>query len=243
MRLPALFACLSASLVAAGCGGKNDGAILPETPPPTAVAKLPGLAAYRPGLVVGGTTSDAGTAFVIKAPSGRLLALTAAHLLDPGEWATLSSAHLSTMDGGQRVVSFPGKPAFVGRSFDEPDLIEVGTFPIFDTSEDFAVWALPRDAEVPPLELGTDPQVNQWVWVVGQEAGKPLGFYRAKVTRVRDGSYVAKQHDEFEVMGFSGGPVLDVTGKLVGTTLAAESKGGRVQGATVGTIRQRFARY
>jgi hypothetical protein len=241
MRRVLVVALLAAGL--AGCGKSNDGDALPETPPPEGKPAVPADPAFRPGFVFGGKSASAGTAFVVKAPSGKLLALTAAHVLDKPEWAALQSASLSTMSG-TRVVDLPGRPAYVGRSFDELPPVEGGSFPLFDTSEDFVVWVLPGGAAVTPLELADhEPRVNEWVWVVGQESGKPLQFLRAKVTRVKGGTFVMKQHDRFDPKGFSGGPVVTAGGKVIGNMLAADPAGGLLEGATVATIRQRIASH
>ena len=237
IALAGLFAFLT------GCEKKNDGDVLPETPPPEAKPALTTEPAYRPGYVLGGKSVNAGTAFVVKGESGKLLALTAAHVLDANEWGTVQSASLNKM-AGSRVIELPGKPASVGRSFGELPPIENGAFPLFNTSEDLVIWVLPEKTAIVPLEMADhEPSVNEWVWVVGQEAGKQLQFYRAKVTRVKDGTFVMKQHDRCNPHGFSGGAVLNQAGKVIGNMLAADPKGDLMEGATVGTIRKRIAGY
>jgi S1-C subfamily serine protease len=226
-----------------GCGNSNDGEVLPETPPPEGNPKVATEPAFRPVFVLAGRSASAGTAFVIKAPSGKLLALTAAHVLDKPEWASVTSTSLSSMSGG-RLIELQGRPVYVGRSFDELPPVENGSFPVFDTTEDFVVWYLPGGAAITPLDLADhDPRVNEWVWVVGQEPGKPLQFFRAKVTRVKSGAFVMKQHDRFEPKGFSGGPVLTSDGKVIGNMLAADRSSGLLEGATASTIRQRVSSY
>jgi hypothetical protein len=113
--------------------------------------------------------------------------------------------------------------------------------PIFNTSQDFAIWVLPDTAEVAVLELADhEPKVNEWVWIAGQQPGKPLLFYRSKVTQVLDGTLVMNQYDRFDPQGFSGAPVLTAESKVIGTMLAGDPKGNMRQGATVGNIQQRI---
>jgi hypothetical protein len=113
--------------------------------------------------------------------------------------------------------------------------------PIFNTSQDFAIWVLPDTAEVAVLELADhEPKVNEWVWIAGQQPGKPLLFYRSKVTQVLDGTLVMDQYDHFDPQGFSGAPVITAESKVIGTMLAGDPKGNMRQGATVGNIQQRI---
>jgi hypothetical protein len=217
------------------------GDTLPATPPPTARLKLTQTAAYRPTFkYTDGKEESAGTAFVIKSPAGKKLALTAAHVLEPKEWAALSSTTLSTM-AGKKVVEVAGKPAYVGRAFDQLPELRKGAVPILNTSEDFAIWVLPDTADVTVLELADhEPKVNEWVWVVGQQPGKQLLFYRSKVTQVLNGTMLFDQFDRFDPTGFSGGPVVTAEGKVIGTMLAGAQRGNMRQGATVGNIRKRI---
>jgi hypothetical protein len=218
-----------------------SGNVLPASPAPTSRQKLPLTAAYRPTFkFADGKEESAGTAFVVKAPSGKELAITAAHVLDPKEWAALRSVTLSTM-AGKKVIDLAGKPAYVGRAFDQLPELRQGPTPIFNTSEDFAFWVVPDSADVTVLELADhEPKVNEWVWIAGQQPGKPLLFYRSKVTQVLGGSMIMEQHDRFNPQGFSGAPVLTADGKVIGTMLAGDPKGNMRQGATLANIRKRI---
>jgi len=217
------------------------GDALPASPAPTSRQKLPPTAAYRPTFKsADGKEESAGTAFVVKAPSGKKLAITAAHVLDRKEWAALKSVSLTTM-AGKKVIDLPGKPAYVGRDFDQLPALRQGPTPIFNTSEDFALWVVPDGADVTVLELADhEPKVNEWVWIAGQQPGKPLLFYRSKVTQVLGGTMVMDQHDRFNPQGFSGAPVLTADGKVIGTMLAGDPKGNMRQGATLANIKKRI---
>jgi hypothetical protein len=222
-------------------GTEPAGDRLPATPPPTTRQNLPPTAAYRPTFhYTNGKEETAGTAFVVRAPSGKKVALTAAHVLEPKEWAMVRSTTLATM-AGKKVIDLAGNPVYVGRAFDQLPPLRGGAVPVVNTAEDFAIWVLPDTADVTVLELADrEPKVNQWVWIAGQQAGKPLLFYRSKVTEVHGGTMVMQQHDRFDPVGFSGGPVLTAEGKVIGTMLASDEKGNVRQGATVGNLRKRI---
>ncbi len=74
-----------------------------ETPRPTTRPALTGDIAFRPEFTIGGRPATAGTAFVLRAPSGKLVALSAAHVLDPNEWNGLQSTAFLTMSGMRAV--------------------------------------------------------------------------------------------------------------------------------------------
>jgi hypothetical protein len=231
-------------LAAAGCKRSGEGESVPETPPPDKSPDVPAYRVYRPTFLLGGSEGAAGTGFFVKAPSGRVVALTAAHVLEKNEWSTVRVTWFDTMTGDVRTV-VGGKPDYLGRSFDELTPHESGRFPVFDTSEDFAIWSkLPAEAKPNTIELSeSEPKVNEWVWVAGAESGKRFALYRAKVTRVKKGTVMMSQHDRFAPRGFSGSPVFNAEGKVVGNLLAADPSSGQMAGATAATIRNRISGY
>jgi S1-C subfamily serine protease len=235
-------ACLA--LVAAGCKRGNNGESVPETSPPEKSPAVSGERIYRPTFVLGAAQGEAGTGFFLVAPSGRIVALTASHVLEKNEWPTVRLAWFNPMAGAARL-EVGRKPDYLGRSFDELTPHEGGRFPLFDTSEDFSLWVLPSTQKaVPVLELAeAEPKVNEWVWAAGAEGGKQFTLYRAKVTKVKKGTVMMSQHDKFAPRGFSGGPVFNANGKVVGNLLAADPDSGQMAGATAATIRQRISGY
>ena len=76
---------------------------------------------------------------------------------------------------------------------------------------------------------------------IGQEPGKALLSYRCKGTVVKGGSVLLQANDRHSAQGFSGGPIVNFEGKVVGTMLAGDPEGTSRQGATVGNIRERIA--
>jgi len=160
--------------------------------------------------------------------------------MEPKEWASLKGVSLATM-AGEKVVDLPTKPTYLGKGFDQLPPLRRGIRPVVNTSEDFAIWVLPEAAKVTVLELAADdPKAGDWVWIVGQQGDQPLKFYRARLTQVVSGTMLMNQFDRFDPTGFSGGPVVNAEGQVVGTMLAAENPGNSRQGATVGHIRERL---
>lgn len=239
-------------LALCGCNRGGNGESVPETPPPTTSPAIAAEQVFRPVFQMPRGASRAGTGFFLTAPSGKVVALTACHVLDKPEWNSSTGTAFESMDGSI-TVQLGGKPSYLGRAFDELPPIEDGRFPVFDTSEDFAVWVLTdgvrqslttRLNKSPILELAAnDPKVNEWVWVAGAEGGKSYSLYLAKVTKVKGGTLMMQQHAKFAPRGFSGGPVLSADGKVVGNMLAADPNSGQMAGATAGTIRKRISGY
>jgi hypothetical protein len=228
----------------AGCRKGGEGESVPETPPPTTSPAVTASQVFRPVFKMARGPASAGTGFFLTAPSCKVIALTASHVLDKPEWNAVTGVSFESMDG--RVVNqIDRKPDYLGRSFDELPPLENSRFPVFDTSEDFALWRLAADAKTPSvLELAAnDPKVNEWVWVAGAEGGKSYALYLAKVTKVKGGTLMMQQHAKFAPRGFSGGPVLSADGKVVGNLLAADPGSGQMAGAAASNIRKRISGY
>jgi hypothetical protein len=238
-------------LVLGGCNRGGNGESVPETPPPASSPNVTAAQVFRPVFQLTRGTARAGTGYFLTAPSGKVVALTAYHVLDKQEWNTSTETRFEALD--RELTLVVGKtPDYLGRSFDELTPIENGRFPVFDTSEDFAVWVFPdtrrqvlADAQKSPvLELAAEePKVNQWVWVAGAESGRGFALFLAKVTKVKGGTVMMQQHAKFAPMGFSSGPVLSADGKVVGNVLAADPNSGQMAGATANTIRKRIEKY
>jgi len=229
----------------AGCGrgGSGNGEAVPETPAPSTAPSVTAAQVYRPTFNMRGNRASAGTGYFLTAPSGKVVAITAQHVLDKPEWGSVSGVSFDAMDNGSSV-PVGAKPDYLGRSFDELPTIEGGRFPVFDTSEDFAVWVLAGTKKPQVLELAAeDPKANQWVWCAGEEGGRAFALYLAKVTKVKGGTMQMQQHAKFAPRGFSGGPVFSADGKVVGNVLAADPGSGQMAGATAATIRKRISGY
>lgn len=229
MRTLAHALCLAA-LIACGCKAKSNIDEVPETPPPEQGPTLSANASLRPYYQFGKRTTPAGTAFVIRDKAGQLYILTAAHVMDnDAEWRQVQAASLHKM-GGSEVAKVRDRPVFVGKSFE-----------VSGPPSDLVVWPLAKDAKVTPLPLATtDPRKNEWVWIVGQEAGSsgPQKVYRCKVVGTESGGIMLEQHDKFELRGFSGGPVVNAKGEVVGSVIGGNAP--IIISSAVSSIRQRL---
>jgi S1-C subfamily serine protease len=207
----AIFLCVA--LVSAGCKGNIES--VPETPPPASAPTLPEGAALRPTYNLDGKTPSAGTAFVVADKAGRSYMLTAAHVMDnDAEWGRVQAVSLRVM-GGSEVARAEGRPTYLGKAFDAGD-----------ATADLVVWPLAAGAKAPALKLAAaDPKGNEWAWAVGQEPGSsgPQKAYRCKVTGTRMGGLLLQQHDRFVMRGFSGGPVVNAQGEVVGSLLGGNA--------------------
>ena len=142
---------------------------------------------------------------------------------------------------GRRLIESLGPSLHVGTT---ADLQHVGPDGRPDLTEDFAVRLVLGTWARPLTLAATEPAVGDWVWVVGREFGLPPGdelLYLGQITEVADGAYVLKQRDPFDGHGFSGGPVVNRKGEVVGNVVAGGP--GLLSGATVGTLRRRLAEH
>jgi S1-C subfamily serine protease len=227
VRGPAHLVLLFAAAVCSGCNKEES---LPDTPPPEQPPPVAADASLRPHYLLGGRSSAAGTAFVVRGKSGQLYMLTAAHVMDnDAEWQQVRAVALHQMGGGE-VAQVAGRPVFIGKPLD------VGGVP-----SDLVIWPLANGAKATPLKLAADdPKKNEWVWAIGQEVGSsgPQKLYRCKVTGSDSGGFTLRQHDTFEMHGFSGGPVVNSKGEVVGSVLAGKSPD--MMMSAVSSIRQRL---
>jgi len=108
-----------------------------------------------------------------------------------------------------------------------------------DTTTDLVIRFVAGKSMRPLPLAAQDPRVGDWVWAVGRESASPRGnekLFPCQIREVADGGYLMKKHGEFDPRGFSGGPIVNAAGKVVGNVLAG---GGEfIQGATVTTLRQ-----
>jgi hypothetical protein len=203
-----------------------------ETPPPTTAPTAPAAAALRPTYQFKGEQAAAGTGFVVKDSTGKAYFLTAAHVMDDeAEWRSIRGVSLTTMSGEPVGSAKPAGLKWIGKSFD-----------VVDTTTDLVIWEPTFDSPPDALTLAAeDPKRNEWVWIVGIEAGRrgPQKLYRCKVTGAESGGVTLRQDERFQLRGFSGGPVLNAQGQVVGTVLGGNEP--TVLCSKVSALRKRLA--
>lgn len=203
-----------------------------ESPPPTTAPTVPATGAIRPTYLLKGEQAVAGTGFLVKDQAGKTYFLTAAHVMDDeAEWRTVRGLSLATMAGQEIGSAKPTALKWVGKAFD-----------VVDTTVDLVIWEPTFDQPPAPLALAAeDPKKNEWVWVAGLEGGQrgPQKLYRCKVTGAESGGVTLRQEDRFQLRGFSGGPVLNAQGQVVGSVLGGNEP--TVLCSKVSAIRKRLA--
>lgn len=216
-------------LTAVGC--KENIESVPATPPPDKPPEMAANASLRPYYQMGTMESAAGTAFIVQDKAGKLYMLTAAHIMDnDAEWQQVKGVSLRVM-GGAVTARVQGRPVYIGKAFSEGN-----------ASTDLVIWPLAEGAKVTPLKLASgDPKKNEWLWAIGQEPGStgPQKMYRCKVTGPDTGGFLLEQHDQFQMRGFSGGPVVNAQGEVVGSLLGGQGQKVIISG--VSGIRARLA--
>jgi S1-C subfamily serine protease len=179
----------------------------------------------------------AGTGFVIKDVFQGKYLLTCAHLIDQEEWYKRDRLQMRTMNG-KLAIETVGAPLLIGTSVNLKKAMPNGRP---DMTQDLVVQSITAKGLKSLPMARKDPQVGDWVWAVGCEINKPIGnehLYPGRVVEVSRGGYLFEQYERFNPHGFSGGPVVNARGEVVGNVLAGGEK--IVGGATVNTIRQRL---
>jgi hypothetical protein len=143
---------------------------------------------------------------------------------------------MRTMDGQLAIESY-GSSLYHGPAVN-PKATRHGRL---DTTTDLVIRSVAGKSMRPLPMAAQDPRVGDWVWAVGRESASPLGnekLFPCQIREVAEGGYVMKKQRKFDPRGFSGGPIVNAAGKVVGNVLAG---GGEfIQGATVTTLRQRL---
>ena len=200
-----------------------------ETAPPMESPNVPATVALRPTYDLKGRPITAGTGFLVRDKSGKTYYLTAVHVMDETEWRQVASVSLATMGGDQVGTLQPDGLKHVGVPFDRAS-----------AASDLVIWEAPFEKGT-PVRIGTeDPKRNEWVWVAGMEMGRRGSgrLFRCKVIDGDANGITLQQFDEFEIRGFSGAPLLNVTGEVVGIVLGGRST--TVLCSKTSTLRQRI---
>jgi hypothetical protein len=211
---------------------------VPEPPPPPRSAgKWSGVVLRLEFVFPEKGVRHCGTGFVIQDRTRQCYLMTCAHLIDDRDWQTRHSVFMRTMDGSRVIESF-GLSLHFGNAV---DLKHAGPHGRYNMTTDLVIRSV-AGSWTHPLPLArTDPAPGDWVWVVGNESSSPPGpekLFPGRVLEVSDGGYILEKAVPFNPRGFSGGPIVNRRGEVVGNVLAGGGK--TVQGATVGTLRRRL---
>jgi S1-C subfamily serine protease len=178
-----------------------------------------------------------GTGFVVRDRTKQDYLLTCAHLIGEKEWQNRYHVKMRTMNGQRQVDSF-GSTLHVGAAV---DFKQRGLNRWPDMTQDLVIRMVSGEWAKPLPLSKTDPVVGEWAWAVGNEALKPESnekLYLGQIVEVSRGGYIMKKNDRFDPHGFSGGPIINTRGEVIGNVLV----GGPafVSGATVTVLRQRL---
>jgi hypothetical protein len=178
-----------------------------------------------------------GTGFVVQDKKKENYLMTCAHLIEANDWKNRFSIVMHTMDHSRTIESL-GTSIHVGTSV---NLREVGPNGWPDMTQDLVIRPVAGDWAKPMPMAKADPRVGEWVWAVGCEAHKPLSnekLFQCQIIEVSNGGYLMERHVEFDPHGFSGGPIVNSYGEVVGNVLAGGAN--IISGATITTLRHRL---
>src|SRR4029079_7901180 len=173
-----------------------------------------------------------GTAFVILDREGTARLLTAGHLYRKDEWPTMRRVVLRSFadDTGFEV---SGPPVHLGKYTED-------TMPNFyndlDLGEDLAHWPLPSGVKWVGLKLArNEPAKGDRVWLVGREVNHegPQRLYPCKVNRSNTNMLYVKPDTRFDPEDFSGAPVVNSSGEVVGMLVGGTKLTGELFGASL----------
>ena len=197
----------------------------PKPPDP----KVGRFVALRPTFqMADGKTYSAGTAFAARmSPGSTPLLLTALHLLGtsggldrelaPAELdRQVRIIYLLPMGGRQPVGAARGALRKTGPTLPQDDL---------DIENDLAAFKLHPRSRVNALPLALrNPRLGEWVWVVGDryDSQPPAQrLFPARVMSPAPNQMLVRFRDDFEVRGFSGAPLINQRGEVVGVLIGS----------------------
>jgi hypothetical protein len=183
-----------------------------------------------------------GTGFTIVDKKRKPYMVTVAHLLPPEAWRALNKLEVQSLSG-QTLGSCSLKPVYNGQQMsvkNKPGLV-------MDSREDIAIYPIRSGAKIRPLPLAAqEPKCGDFVWFVGREWKRKEGdetLYGATVDLVDNGNFQIHKHDKLVMPGFSGSPIINVHGEVVGIVTAGvkvATMPDLICGSTVSTLKERL---
>ncbi len=226
-----------------------------ETPPPSPPT-IPAHTALRPAFLLrSGKPFAAGTAVAAIPPAGRApVLLTAYHLFGPagGLDRVVPAEELDHEILGVVLMPFGstapaararGSLLRTGRAFEGEATTSKAKPP--PAGEDLAAFHLLPGAKVNALSLAArNPRFLEWVWLVGDEAEhEPQNqrLFPARVLSASRNAMLLRFHRAFPLKAFSGAPIVNRSGELVGLLLGGEGERQTGVANPVASIRTRLA--
>ena len=225
------YALLLSLLLLAGCRPQTS-RTAQNLPPPT----LPSNLAVRPRvLLTDGRKIEAGTAFGATLDGSKPILLTALHLF--GEAGGLQSdiPPQSLPDQVQDITLFDmeygSQLGTTGRGLLRDGYPMRDDGPYVDCSGDIVAFQLPEGIAIGSAPIAAEnPEVGERVWIVGKEykeKGPTANLYSGVVAEVSTGVIALEEDVPFDGRGFSGGPVVNAKGEVVGTVIGSAEKLGK----------------
>jgi hypothetical protein len=195
-------------------------------PAATTIAAPRGQLLYQPNFFWSdGEETAQGTGFFVKAPSGKLVAVTSAHFID-ADGPALLKAEWQTIDGNELAATLTkswGPPGKLGRSQ-------------FDQRRDYLLFPAEPDIEVPHVfEFDPRPRVEdeELIWFVDKDGSKSAADQRVvsgSVTLESPLALIIELDEPIKLQSQSGSPFISQkTGKVIGILSSATQDGDRVK--------------
>ena len=214
-----------------GCGPHVDR----NTPPPTVPANF----AVRPLFQLrDGHQIQAGTAFATTLDGSPPVLLSAMHLFGEagGLDHDLPAATLPEAISAVAVYDMEYNQPLAHAGAELIRDSKAADFEANDMSQDVVAFALDANVPLGVLPLAkTNPAVGTRVWAVGREYkdhGATAKLYGGTITEVKATNIVMEEDTPFEGRGFSGGPVVNAQGQVIGTVIG----GGKIYGHAVSLL-------
>ncbi len=243
----ALLALASATSLVAAPKTKSRTPIRKGAPKPATaqqvMARLQGAVLRPQFLLRDGRVLEAGTAFVARDPrSGRPILMTALHLLGPdgGNTRQIPISRVNSEVVQVRAKRFGSNEivATARRCVSRTGFVGDGAY-----KDDCVAWQIDTlGKNTVPLALSTRDlkSAGEVAWIVGntyEKSASGVRLYRGVGWLQSNAEASVRPEETFEVRGFSGAPILNRQGEVVGLVSASDSSN-TTYGAPIGRVRR-----
>ena len=115
----------------------------------------------------------------------------------------------------------------IGDTIRHPDGRTLKLVYVTEDSDGLAVWKSSVPYKTSLLVSDSPIQVGDTVYHIGMPEGKPVHYTSGKVTSLPDGMSSFAMSNSNYAQGYSGGPVVNADGKVVGINIATDDTGNR----------------